>query len=146
MFLIWFPPLFPCLVSFPGSLFRSVHPLSGPSSHRFEVSFNLNFGAKAFACETPWNKTFFAPSRCCCVQMVRSYQACLTSASVNTTRCLVDVLISAWSKKKVYFLQGRGSSGSWFQPPVCILHHSEAEVALPLCKLPLKLLPPWRPL
>ena len=34
--------------------------------------------------------------------MARSYQACLTSASVNTTRCLVDVLISAWSKKKLY--------------------------------------------
>ena len=30
--------------------------------------------------------------------MARSYQACLTSASVNTTRCLVDVLFSAWSK------------------------------------------------
>ena len=45
-------------------------------------------------------KLYFAPSRCCCVQMARSYQACLTSASVNTTRSLVDVLISAWSKKK----------------------------------------------
>ena len=44
-------------------------------------------------------QNFFAPSRCCCVQMARSFQACLTSASVNTTRCLVDVLISAWSKK-----------------------------------------------
>ena len=32
--------------------------------------------------------------------MARSYQVYLTSASVNTTRCLVDVQVSAWSKKK----------------------------------------------
>ena len=50
-------------------------------------------------------KNFFAPLRCCCVQTARSYQACLTSASVNTTRCLVDVLISAWSKKKIKDVQ-----------------------------------------
>ena len=93
--------------------FRPVHPSCGPLGFRFEVSCTRNHGAKARACQTPKIKTFIAPSRCCCVQMARSYQACLTSASVNTTRCLVDVLISAWSKKKklpMWFASGEFQS------------------------------------
>ena len=114
--LAWFGSLSP--------FFRSVHPIYGPSGNRFEacndsvygpfwsillccallgprfeVSFTRNREQRLTPVRLPFQKTFFAPHRCCCVQMVRSYQACLTSASVNTTRCLVDVLISAWSKK-----------------------------------------------
>ena len=104
--LVWWCPLFSLLgrifPRFSLLVFRPVHPSCGPLGFRFEVSCTRNHGAKARACQTPKIKTFIAPSRCCCVQMARSYQACLTSASVNTTRCLVDVLISAWSKKKCF--------------------------------------------
>ena len=91
--------------------FRPVHLSFGPLGSRFKVSCTRNHGAKARACQTPKIKTFIAPSRCCCVQMARSYQACLTSASVNTTRCLVDVLISAWSKKNLLSL-------AWMRTPI----------------------------
>ena len=103
--LVWWCPLFSLLgrifPRFSLLVFRPVHPSCGPLGFRFKVSRYRNHGAKARACQTPKIKTFIAPSRCCCVQMARSYQACLTSASVNTTRCLVDVLISAWSKKNL---------------------------------------------
>ena len=96
---LWFPPFFKGLVFLPVS-FSGRFTSTGPSGCRFEVSIILDYGAVAFARQTPClKKPFFAPSRCCCVQIARSYQACLTSASVNTTRCHVDVLISAWNKK-----------------------------------------------
>ena len=97
-------PCFPCLDWFFNRFlcpFRLADQFSfGPLGPRSKVSHTRNNGAKARACQTPKIKTLTAPSRCCCVQMARSYQVCLTSASVNTTRCLVDVLFSAWSKKK----------------------------------------------
>ena len=42
----------PCLVYSLGSLFGRF-TCFGPSGFRFEVSFNLAIGAKAFACQTP---------------------------------------------------------------------------------------------
>ena len=94
VFLAWFGSLFPFFGRFTFSLVPQALGLRLPFTRRSEqglLPVRL-LDTKPF---------FFAPSRCCCVQMARSYQACLTSASVNTTRCLVDVLISAWSKKNV---------------------------------------------
>ena len=76
---------------------RSIHLCCALLGLRFEVPSTWNREQRHMPVRLPYTK-LFAPSRCCGVQMARSYQACLTSASVNTTRCLVDVLISAWSK------------------------------------------------
>ena len=86
----------PLLFGFFPGLFSVGSPFFGPLGGRPEVTCSHANGTKRhIASEIPLNKTFFAPPRCCYVQMARSYQACLTSASVKTTRCLVDVLVSA---------------------------------------------------